>query len=125
MGLMDRGARALVRRKKQADGRTVTYTRLAGGSLTLTAWLGETLYSQTTEEPGASVVWGDRDYLCEVADLKLNGTPFEPAEGDRVAETMPDGTVAEFDIKTPTGEPPYRYSDQTRLVWRLHCMRAN
>lgn len=123
MGLMDRGAAALIRRMKESAGRTVTYTRLIGGTITLTAWVGNTLYSRTTEEPGASVVWGDRDYFCAVADLAVSGVAFDPAEGDRVTETI-DGVPVTFELQTPTGEPPYRYSDQTRQIWRLHCKRV-
>lgn len=111
----------MIRRKKQADGRSVTYTR-GDSSLSLTAWLGRTLFSRLASPGvgGAAVEWGDRDYLVAVADLTLG----EPALGDRITETI-NGTAVVFEVLTPdTGEPAWRYSDPTRTVWRIHTKRV-
>ncbi len=122
---MDRGAAVLVARMKQAAGRTVTYARKSGGAtVSLTAWVGNTLYARQTDEPGASVVYGERDYFVAAADLVQGGTAFLPQRGDQVTETI-DGAAVTFELSTPTGEPVWRYSDQTRQVLRLHCKRAS
>lgn len=123
---MDRGAAALVRRMKLSAGREVVYSRGATLRADLTAWVGNTLFARRTDEPGASVVWGDRDYLIPVADLTaaLGGQAVRlPQKGDRIAETI-DGTECVFELMTPTGEPVWRYADQTRQVFRLHTKRV-
>lgn len=119
MTLMSRGAAALVRRKKQADGVAVTYTRGAT-VVTLTVWVGRTAFSRLGTEPGPALVWGDRDYLVAAADLVAAGLT-EPRKGDRVTEAG----AGTFEVVPPdTGEPAFRFSDQTRLVYRLHVKRA-
>lgn len=107
---------------KQSAGRTVTYTRGAQ-SVQLTAWVGNTLFARQTDEPGASVVWGERDYLFAVADLVLGGVAAVPMKGDRITETI-DGAALTFELMTPTGEPVWRYADQTRQVARVHTKRV-
>jgi hypothetical protein len=124
---MDRAQAALVRRQKQTRGRTVTYARGAEAT-TVTAWPGATLYARATEDPGASVVRGDADYLFVLAELLLNGEPIVPQEGDRLTDpTVLDpetGAAVVFELLTPTGEPAFRFSDQGRTTARVHCKRV-
>lgn len=125
--LIARGQAALVRRMKATDGRAVTYSR-AGQDKTLTAWPGNTLFARSTDEPGASVVWGEADYLFAVADWAAAGLGGLPRAGDRVTDpTVLDpanGRPVVFELATPTGEPVVRYSDPTRTVFRVHCKRV-
>lgn len=123
MGLMQRGAEALIRRMKASAGVSVTYRR-GGASAALTPWVGRTQFAREPTEPGgAAVVWGDRDYLLAVADLTAAGFGL-PQIGDRLTETIA-GTEMTFEVVTPdTGEPEWRYSDQTRLIYRLHVKRV-
>lgn len=124
VGLLDRGQSALLDRMKIAAGRTITYTRKSDGlTATLTAWPGNTLYARTTEQPGASRIWGDRDYLFAVADLAIANTAFTPAKGDRITETI-DGVATTFELQTPTAEPVWRYADQLRTMIRVHTKRV-
>ena len=120
--LRDRGIAALVRRQKQARGVTVTYTRDAL-AVPVVGWCGNTLFARTTKEPGASVVWGERDYFIAVADLEAAGVPMPPQKGDTITETI-DGRAVTFGLSTPTGEPVWRYEDQTRQILRFHCKRV-
>lgn len=118
--MAERGARAHIARMKAAAGVSVTYRRGAE-CVTLTAWLGRTGFSRSAPSPGgASLVWGDRDYFVAVADLVLGGETVTPREGDRIIE-MIGGVEVTFEVEpTATGEPAWRYSDPTRLVWRIH-----
>jgi len=125
--LLDRGQATLMRVMGTAAGRTVTYTRGAQ-STTLTAWPGRTLFARQTEEPGASVVWGERDYFFAAASLVLSGVLVVPAKGDRITDpTVLDpasGQPCVFELATPTGEPVWRYSDADRTEIRVHCKRV-
>lgn len=120
MGLLSRGMALLNRLEQVAAGVDVTYARGAQ-TLDVTAVVGRTAYAQTAPSPGgASLVYGDRDYLILAADLTLG----EPAEGDRVTETI-EGVACVFECMKPdTGEPAYRYSDATRTVWRIHVKQV-
>src|SRR6185437_6290915 len=121
MGLLHRCQAALVRRQKQAIGRRVVYTRGDSGVM-LEAWLGNTLFARNTEEPGASVVWGERDYLFLAADLVIDGRMTLPMLGDRIIETI-DGEEVQFELQTATGEPPWRFSDSMRTTIRVNTKR--
>jgi hypothetical protein len=126
-GLMMRGQLALIARQKAAFGRTVTLTR-GSSSWSFAAWPGKTLFARNQEEPGASVVHGEADYLFAAADLVAAGMPWPPARGDRLTDpTVLDpltGQPVVYEFSTPTGEPEWRYSDATRTVIRAHCKRA-
>lgn len=122
MSLRSRGSAALTRRLQQSDGVTVTYTRGAE-SATLTAWVGSTLFARTLDEPGASVVRGERDYLIPVASLVLGGSTT-PQKGDRITETI-GGAAVTFELQTPTGEPAWRYSDADRARYRVHMKKVS
>lgn len=123
MSLRSRGAAALTRRLLQSDGVEVTYTRGAQSEI-ITVWIGNTLFARTLDEPGASVIWGDRDYLIPVASLVIGGTATTPQKGDRITETI-DGVPVVFELQTPTGEPSWRHSDQDRTRYRIHTKKAN
>lgn len=120
--LISRGMEFLARSLGQAAGVEVTYARSAA-SVTLTAWVGRTVFARTQSEPGPSVIFGERDYLIPVADLVLAGSPAVPARGDRVTETI-DGQAVTFEVAPVEGEPAWRYSDPARTLYRVHCKRV-
>jgi len=122
---LTRGQAALIARQQAgaAPSGTITYTRAAGGTVDLTgkAWVGRTVFRRNPLGSGeATIQFGDRDYLIPVADLAAGGTPFQPAEGDRITETVGAASLV-FEILAPTGEPAARHSDPQRTVWRVHC----
>lgn len=124
MGLLNRAQAWLAEQMPTAatPSGAVVYTRLAGGSVTLTglSWVGNTAFRRQSNEAGAAVVWGDRDYLIPVS--ALGETP--PARGDRITE-MIDGTEVVFEVGTVlAGEPDWRYSDPQRTVYRVHCVEV-
>ncbi len=98
----------------------VTYTRVGGFAATLPAWVGRTLFALDSGS-AARVEWGERDYLVSVAAFEAAFGPGTlPARGDRITE---EGAGI-FELQTPTGEAAWRYSDQTRTLFRLHCQRV-
>lgn len=121
--LRDRGQAALVRRMQGSAGVAVTYTRVSGETLTLTAWVGRTVFRRTESTPGPAVVFGERDYLFAAADLVVGGAAATPARGDRIVETV-GGVALTFEVVPPDGEPAWRYGDATRTTFRVHTKRV-
>jgi hypothetical protein len=63
----------------------------------------------------------DRDLLISVADLAAGGIT-EPVNGDRVVFSDALAVVTEtLEIFTPEGERPWRYTDGTNQIYRVHC----
>lgn len=121
MGMLADGQTMLNRRLKEAGGLTVVYSRGLASS-ELTARLGNTLFSGLNDQ-AIGIKRGQRDYLIEVADLVLDGEATTPHTGDRITEADAE-TVWEV-CEPVTGEPAWRYSDQGRTLFRVHCRRAN
>lgn len=128
MGLLQDGQAMLTQTLAAAAGVSVVYSRTVNGvtvSTTLTAWVGRTLFAGSNDTNGARVEWGERDYLIPVASLKLNGVAVIPQkQTDRITETI-NGTPVVFELQTPTGEPVWRFSDQYRTLYRVHCKRVS
>ena len=121
-GLLARGQAMLNRVLSTGESVSLVYAR-GGLSATLTtAWVGRTLFAGSTTSV-ARVEWGERDYLIPVASLILGGVAVTPAKNDRITEVIGGKTVI-FELLTPTGEPPWRYSDQARTLYRVHCKRV-
>ncbi len=107
-----------------AAGVLVTYARPAAAqSVILTAWIGRTVFKQNPQAgaTGAQIVFGERDYLIPVESLILGSVVTLPARGDRITEAG----AGTFEVQPPGGEPPWRYSDQTRTLYRVHCKRVS
>lgn len=98
----------------------VTYTPLGGAAQPGTvAWVGRTVFRQDQQQGnGASVVFGDRDYIVPVSELAAL-----PKRGDRIAEVI-GGVTLLFEVVAPGNEPPWRYSDPARSMYRLHCKKV-
>ena len=120
MNLIQRAKAWFADTMKAGAGVTVLYSRSGQSPRTITAWVGRTLFS--IAEPGSAgnrVEWGDRDYLIAAIDIASLG---EPQRGDRITEVLAEGTVV-FEVMPPSGEPAWRWSDQQRTVYRVHCKR--
>ena len=123
MGLLARGQAMLNRVLSTGESVTIAYTR-AGLSATLTTvWVGRTLFAGQSSASAARVEWGERDYLIPVASLALGGLFVTPQKNDRITESI-NGNAVIFELQTPTGEPCWRYSDQARTLYRVHCKRV-
>ncbi len=124
--LIQRGQAFLNRQMEQAaavDGGVVYARPAQGQQVTVPAWVGRTLFKQMPQAgaSGAQVVWGERDYLIPVGSLVLGGAATLPARGDRITEAG----VGTFEVVAPGNEPFWRYSDQTRTVFRVHVKRVS
>ncbi|MBY0513079.1 MAG: hypothetical protein K2P78_04110 [Gemmataceae bacterium] len=119
--LLDRGTDFLMRSLEASaavDG-GVTYTR-GSESVRLAAWVGRTVFRRTQNDPGAAVIFGERDYLFRAADLIVGGQVTTPKKGDSITEGQ---TV--YMLVTPDGdEPVWRWSDQLKGMIRVHCKRV-
>lgn len=126
MGLLQRGQAMLNRAlgDTEATPAPVVYSRRVG-SATQTVTLSRARYGRTLfsglQESAVAVQWGERDYLIEVAELALNGSPTTPQRGDRIT----DGATV-WELASPeTDEAPWRYSDQYRTTYRVHVKRVS
>jgi hypothetical protein len=120
---LTRGQAALVARQRvgAVPAGTITYSRNAESvDLTGNAWVGRTVFRRTElQTEGASIVFGDRDYLIVAAALVLGGVRITPKEGDLVTETL-NGVAVEFRVSALPGEDAWRWSDAGRTVLRAH-----
>ena len=115
MNLFDRANSVLQRVLGDAVGVSVRY-RKAGSEHILTGWLGRTLFNVLTSN-GNRIEWGE-------IDLLLPASNFTPAAGDRVAITIRDSEIL-YEVKPPSGEPAWRWSDPQRTTWRIHLKRVD
>lgn len=107
-----------------AAGIAISYTR---GATTIpitaesgSAWVGRIAFS-SNREGMARIEWGDRDYLLLASAIASFG---EPAEGDRIAETV-NGVSCVYEVMRPdTGDPAWRWSDVEQTVLRLHVKQV-
>src|SRR6478735_1506964 len=117
--MFDDAQAALIRRKKAAEGRSITITRRAT-QYTVTGWYGRGLQT-SSDQSGARVEISEREFFFAAADLVTAGLD-EPKQGDRF---LVDGETVTWEAMTPTtGEPPSRYSDAERTIFRIHTKRV-
>ena len=124
MGLLSR-AQAWLNDTLAADaGSSLSYTRAGGATVALTCRAGRSQFSADDRAP-KRVEWAERDYLIEVADFAAAfGSSVKPSNGDRIAETI-NGVACVFEVKPPSGETGWRFSDNTRTVYRVHTKRVS
>lgn len=80
---------------------------------------GRTLLQVDDGAGGIRMVWTDRDYLIDAADLAIAGIASEPERGWQIRETA-NGMVEVYEVLAPAGEPVWRWSDPYRTVYRIH-----
>lgn len=108
---------------KENAGQTITYTRPGIGTVEgITATLGRTDWDVVHS-------WGvetrtTQDFLMDAADLVLGGNVVEPAAGDRITMVTGGDTVT-FEVASPTGAVPWRYTSPYRNRLRIHANKVN
>lgn len=95
-----------------------TYTR-GGVSIAIVVRLGRTIFA-SNRQCGVRIEFGEIDFLIDAADLVISGAATKPAEGDRIAITL-RGSAYTFEILPISGEPAWRWSDEYRTCFRVHC----
>ena len=100
---------------------SATYTRGAVATA-LTISIGRTVF-ESIRQGGARIEFGEIDFFINVADLVISGAATTPAEGDRIAATI-RGLAYTFEVKAPGSEPAWRYSDNYRTRFRVHCKQV-
>lgn len=97
---------------------TVTYRR-AAASVSISATLGSSMLRINDAAGRSRVERTDRDFIVRSADLILSGSATTPARGDHIDLTI-GGTIYRYDVMSPVGEPPWRYSDSHNKMMRIH-----
>ena len=115
--LLDRGSAFLDDQRHRHLSRTVLYRRGAEEK-EVEATIGKTEFEQA-DDAGLIHRVESRDFLIRTANLDLGAGPTLPRAGDQVRETV--GTsVFVYEVNAPGGQPPFRYSDPYRRVFRVH-----
>lgn len=116
--LAEKAAEILRTKSEAARGVTVSYARGAT-TLSITAVPAQ-VRSQALLTNVVDMSFGERDYLIRASLLTLG----EPAEGDRITETLA-GESKMFEVIEPgQGEPSWRWHDRAETTYRIHTKRV-
>jgi len=106
---------------RRTTGKTVTYVRPSEGDTIqeLTAIPGESRFEQS-DANGFTATIRVRDWLVEADQLDFGTGPVEPAEGDRIRETVGGKTYVHEVLSPGAGQAAWRWSDPGRHHLRIH-----
>ena len=116
--LLRKGSNWLEAQRKAHLATTVRYFR-GEAFVDVLATVGRTVFEQA-DEYGIVHRTETRDFLITAADLTFGDGPVTPKEGDRIHDFSVPGTNNIYEVMTPGGEPPFRYSDPYRTTLRVH-----
>lgn len=118
------GANKLASRLIQFGSETVTYTR-GYDRVDVQAVLGSKKL-KISDQDGIRVEWTDMDFLILVSDLAFDGVRIEPKRGDIIfLENTTDGTVQTYEVAPYANEPPWRWADSFKQMYRIHANRLD
>lgn len=120
--LVERGMRWLADKLAAHNSETVVYRR-GVASVSVVATVGRTLLSLSDGVGGQRVEWTDADFLIKATDLVISGSAATPARGDRIRRTR-SGLVLIYEVMAPASEPPWKWADEFRLVYRIHTKQV-
>jgi hypothetical protein len=83
------------------------------------ATIGRTLLKLDDGLGGVRMEWTDRDYLIRAEDLALGGNTAQPQRGDHIREIVGSQTLV-YEVLAPGNEPPWRWADPHRQMYRIH-----
>lgn len=111
----------LATRLTAVASRGVTYAR-GPDSVDLYATFGKKLLKLDDGDGGIRMEWTDLDLIIPAADLVLLGEPIQPERGDLVYIVGGEGEgTAIYEVAAYGGEPPWRWCDPHRNLFRIHC----
>lgn len=97
----------------------VTYVR-GDDRVVVRATIGRTLLKLSDEYGGVRMEWTDRDFLVRTSELMIAGLRISPQAGDVIEESV-DGQTHAYEVLAPGGEPPWRWADPHRQMFRIHA----
>jgi hypothetical protein len=112
--LLDAGLAWLDRQRERFLTRPVLYRR-GVQEATVPATIGRTVF-RLDLGPGVVERIEARDYLIGAGHLAAFG---QPRPGDRIVEDQ-GGQRHTAEVMAPGGEPPWRWSDPDRRIYRIH-----
>lgn len=95
-----------------------SYHRGTDSAAPLLVTIGRTEF-ENADEYGVIHRLESRDYLMLTADLILGDEQVLPVAGDLIKEAGDTQTYI-YEVMSPLGEPPYRFSDPYRKTLRIH-----
>jgi hypothetical protein len=101
-------------------GVTVSITRGANTTASVSAVLGNQLLRVQDGKGQTKVERADRDFCIKVADYQIGGVAVEPQDGDIIALTL-NGRVKRFEAAAVGSEASWRFSDEFEIEYRVHC----
>jgi hypothetical protein len=116
--LLQSGQEWLANQLKVHASSEVTYQR-GVNQVQVQAVIGRTLLKLEDGYGGVHMEWTDRDFLIAPTELILAGLPILPERGDIIRETE-NGTTYLYEVMAPGNEPPWRWSDPHRQLFRIH-----
>jgi hypothetical protein len=116
--LLQSGQEWLANQLKVHASSEVTYQR-GLNQVQVQAVIGRTLLKLEDGYGGVHMEWTDRDFLITPSELILAGLPILPERGDIIRETE-NGTTYLYEVMAPGNEPPWRWSDPHRQLFRIH-----
>lgn len=97
----------------------LTYTRAGSDPVNLTGTQGKKLWK--IQEQGRPVVMvRSVDFLIDVEDLVIDGTPAEPAEFDTIARVIGSKTYTYRVLDLGKTIPFFSYADTGQTRYRIH-----
>lgn len=114
----DVASEQLADRMKTNAKRAIIYHR-GSETVILEAWEGQTVFRTDTRER-TYLDWGGKDFLMLWSDLILSNQKIEPQLGDWITRVGPDGSIEQYEVSAPAGEPVWRKSDQEGYIIRVH-----
>lgn len=106
---MSKASAFLAVQRKQYLSESIIYSPLSGGTHSLFATIGRTLF-RAENEYGVTVRTESKDFIIEANDLGC-----EPQRGDSI---IFDGK--QYEVLAPNNEPCWRWSGSDNKTYRIH-----
>jgi len=118
--LMETGTAWFFDKLKTNASETVTYTAKAGGSVAVSATIGETKAETLTEDGRTQIQVRNVDFFILAADLDVGGGPVEPQQGDTILRPSVNGVAVTYEVLKVNAQKQFRESDRFGLAYRIH-----